>query len=82
MRKLVTIQPPKSSLSFIFPFSNTAGMALETYRDALSISPTEDGRLPPITPSSNLPKPEDPEAPAPLPPISTMTSNYLWIKPP
>lgn len=58
-------------------FFNTAGMALETYRDAISISPTEDGRLPPIAHSSNIPQTEDPEAVPPLPPISTKTSNFI-----
>ncbi|XP_078323053.1 uncharacterized protein LOC111125513 [Crassostrea virginica] len=56
---------------------NQAGMALETYRDAISISPTEDGRLPPIAHSSNIPQTEDPEAVPPLPPIKKVSLEEL-----
>ncbi|XP_048778216.2 uncharacterized protein LOC125681965 [Ostrea edulis] len=56
---------------------NPADMALETYRDALSITPAEESRLPPITERSNLPLNETTEATTPLPPINKMSIEEM-----
>ncbi|XP_061164350.1 uncharacterized protein LOC133173382 [Saccostrea echinata] len=61
----------------VFPLTD---MDLETYRDALSIGPTDEGRLPPITHRSNLPQNEAAEAttlPSSLPPIKKISIEEL-----